>query len=124
MRIAFVTSEAFPFVKTGGLADVSYSLPRALARRGHDVRIIMPRYYRVDKGLYGLRQVGAPLGVPLGSGEKWGAVYESRHIPGVPAVFIEHDDYFGRDRLTMTAIRPISTTPSASFFFHARSCSA
>ncbi len=99
MKIAFVTSEAFPFVKTGGLADVSYSLPRALARRGHDVRIIMPRYYRVDKGLYGLRQVGAPLGVPLGSGEKWGAVYESRHIPGVPAVFIEHDDYFGRDRL-------------------------
>jgi len=48
MKIAFVTSEAFPFVKTGGLADVSYSLPRALARRGHDVRMIMPRYYRVD----------------------------------------------------------------------------
>ncbi|HYW93491.1 MAG TPA: glycogen synthase GlgA [Gammaproteobacteria bacterium] len=44
MRILFVTSEAEPLMKTGGLADVSAQLPAALAGLGHDVRILMPAY--------------------------------------------------------------------------------
>ncbi len=99
MNIAFITSECYPFAKTGGLADVSYSLPRALAERGHDVRVFMPRYYAVDKEKFHLEMTGTPLGVPFGSGEKWAAVFESSHIPGVPVYFIEHDMYFGRDGL-------------------------
>ncbi len=99
MKIAFITSEAYPFAKTGGLADVSNALPAALARRGHDVRIFMPRYYVVDRERFGLSIVGGPLGVPLGDGEKWAAILESRHIPGITAYFIEHDFYFGRDGL-------------------------
>jgi starch synthase len=99
MKIAFATSEAYPFAKTGGLADVSNALPAALARRGHDVRIFMPRYYVVDRERFGLKMVGDPLGVPLGVGEKWAAILESRHIPDVPVYFIEHDQYFGRDGL-------------------------
>lgn len=46
MRVLFVTSEAYPLAKTGGLADVSRSLPMALATRGIDVRILMPAYPR------------------------------------------------------------------------------
>jgi len=99
MNIAFVTSEAYPFAKTGGLADVSNALPRALARQGHDVRIFMPRYYVVDQKKYSLKLTGSPLGVPLGSGEKWCALYESSFISGVTTCFIEHDHYFGRDGL-------------------------
>ncbi|HPA70818.1 MAG TPA: glycogen synthase [Spirochaetota bacterium] len=99
MRIAFITPEAYPFVKTGGLADVAHSLPRAMARLGHDVRLVIPRYYRVDKERFGLKLVPPPLGVPLGSGEKWAAVYESRFVAEVPAYFIEHDNFFGRDGL-------------------------
>ncbi len=99
MKIAFATSEAYPFAKTGGLADVSVALPAALARRGHDVRIVMPRYYVVDRERFGLRVVGGPLGVPLDGGEKWAAILESLHIPEVPVYFIEHDAYFGRDGL-------------------------
>ncbi len=44
MRILHVASEAYPFIKTGGLADVCASLPRAQARLGHDVRVLIPAY--------------------------------------------------------------------------------
>lgn len=46
MRVLFVTSEAYPLAKTGGLADVSRALPMALTARGIDVRILMPAYPR------------------------------------------------------------------------------
>jgi starch synthase len=42
VRIACVIAEAYPFLKVGGLADVGGSLPRALARRGHDVDLVLP----------------------------------------------------------------------------------
>ena len=45
MNILFATSEVFPLIKTGGLADVSASLPRALLQLKQDVRIIVPAYH-------------------------------------------------------------------------------
>ena len=42
--VAFIGSECYPFVKTGGLGDVMYALPRALARQNCDVKVILPRY--------------------------------------------------------------------------------
>src|SRR3954471_7577552 len=44
LAVAFVTSEMTPFMKTGGLADVSAALPRALVRLGHRVMVFLPRY--------------------------------------------------------------------------------
>ena len=44
MKVAFIGSECYPFIKTGGLGDVMYALPRALLRQGCEVRVILPCY--------------------------------------------------------------------------------
>ena len=49
MKILYVTSEASPFCKTGGLADVAGSLPPALAANGDDVAVILPLYGQIGK---------------------------------------------------------------------------
>ncbi|HET8707841.1 MAG TPA: glycogen/starch synthase, partial [Pseudomonadales bacterium] len=47
MRVLFASSEVYPLIKTGGLADVSASLPAALSTMGVDIRIILPGYREV-----------------------------------------------------------------------------
>ena len=51
MRIAILTSEAVPFAKTGGLADVSGALPKALVEQGVDAKLILPLYDQIDRAL-------------------------------------------------------------------------
>jgi starch synthase len=62
-RVLFVTSEALPYFKSGGLADVSRSLPDALVSRGHDVRIFHPYYSFMERSKFRLREAGG-LAVP------------------------------------------------------------
>jgi len=98
-KVLFVASEVVPFAKTGGLADVAGALPKALAKRGHEVIVVMPRYYSIDKGK--LQHVPGELGVPMGSmGELWAGVYESL-LPGsdVKIYFIDYEHFFGRGGL-------------------------
>ena len=101
LNILIAASEVVPFAKSGGLADVAGALPKALRDLGHDVRIVMPRYYIVDKEKYGLKPLEGSLGVPMGSmGEAWAGVFEAV-LPGsdVPVYFIEHEGFFGRKGL-------------------------
>ncbi|HEY5975203.1 MAG TPA: glycogen synthase GlgA [Geobacteraceae bacterium] len=98
LKILMAASEAVPFAKEGGLADVVGALPRYLAKLGHDVRVVMPRYYQVDCELLDLALLPGVLTVPMGSaGNLYGGVYEGR-LPGsdVPVYFIEHEGLFGR----------------------------
>ncbi|MBD3800342.1 MAG: glycogen/starch synthase, partial [Campylobacterales bacterium] len=100
-NILLAASEVVPFAKSGGLADVAGALPKALRALGHDVRVVMPRYYIVDIEKYKLKKLDGPLGVPMGSmGEAWAAVYEGV-LPGsdVPVYFIDHEGFFGRKGL-------------------------
>lgn len=99
LNILMAASEAAPLAKEGGLGDVVGVLPKFLKSMGHDVRLVMPRYYKIDKQKYGLKMIGGSLGVPMGIiGTMWCAVYEGR-LPGsdVSVYFIEHEDFFGRD---------------------------
>lgn len=101
LNILIAASEVDPFAKSGGLADVIGALPKRLHSLGHDVRVVMPRYYIIDKQRYNLKLLEGSLGVPMGSmGEIWAAVYEGV-LPNsdVPIYFIEHEDFFGRKGL-------------------------
>lgn len=105
MRILMITSEAVPFAKTGGLADVVSALSAALKKLGHDVRIVMPRYYRIDKRT--LRPIPGAMGVTIGSREYWTEVFESTlDDSNVPVYFVDHEESFGRDGLYGSAFEP------------------
>lgn len=90
-KILFVTSEAYPLVKTGGLADVSGGLPVALKQLGHDVRILIPGYAEaLDAGvLHPLQLPGGHMSPALRHGI----------LPGsdVEVYGLMQPDYFGRD---------------------------
>jgi len=105
LKVLMITSEVVPFAKAGGLGDMVAALAAELARQGHDVRIVLPRYYSVDIGL--MQRIGGPLGVPLGSGEEWCAVYASR-LPDseVPVYFLGNDELYGRDGIYGTRAEP------------------
>jgi starch synthase len=101
LNILIVASEAVPFIKVGGLADVVGALTKELDRMGHNVKLVLPRYYDIDKSKWDLKPIGGPIGVPMGIiGEMWGGVYEGK-VPECNAsvYFIEYDQYFGRKGL-------------------------
>ena len=92
-----VASESVPFAKTGGLADVLGALPRALARLGHTVDVVIPRYRSVPEG-----DPLAALSVRVGGTLRVAGV-SARVDGGVRTVFIEEAAYFDRDHLYGTA---------------------
>ncbi|MFP4331987.1 MAG: glycogen synthase [Campylobacterales bacterium] len=99
LKILFSASECVPYAKTGGLADVVGTLPKYLKKLGHDVRVVMPRYYNVDRSK--LKKLDEPLGVPMGIiGELWCGVFEG-FLPDsdVPVYFIDYERYYGRESL-------------------------
>ncbi len=118
MKILIVSPEVVPFAKTGGLADVAGSLPKALAKQRHDVRIVMPRYRVVDASKFGLTRLMPELDVALGSARYGGAV-DSSTMPGtnIPVYFIVNDGFFDRDELYVLEGKDYPDNPLRFAFF-------
>ncbi len=101
MTIVFVSSEAQPFSKTGGLADVSGSLTKALAELGHNVHLFTPLYKSVDRETHKIPKRGKAVQVPISSRTVNGNVLSIKK-GRLSTHFIEHDGYFGRDNIYST----------------------
>src|SRR5215207_9438273 len=94
MRIAILTSEAVPFAKTGGLADVSGALPKALSEQDVDTKLILPLYDQIDRALL---NGGSVENVRV----EWrGQVHSLRFwysdAAGAPAYLLEAPQFFAR----------------------------
>jgi starch synthase len=121
MRVLFAASEVAPFAKTGGLADVAGALPRALARLGVDVRVVLPRYREVDTGRRPVTDTGLVLEVPMSGRSETARVLEAK-LPGhggpdVPAYLLEADRYYDRDGLYGVAGRDYEDNAERFVFF-------
>ena len=100
MNILLATSEAVPFAKTGGLADVCGALPVELARLGHQAAVILPAYRQTRYCGQPIEPLGIDFIVPIGSKMVAGHLLRST-MPGgnVPVYLVEQDQYFDRDEL-------------------------
>jgi starch synthase len=94
------TSEAVPFAKTGGLADVCGALPVELAKLGHHPTLILPLYRQATYGNQPIEDLGVSFIVPIGSKMVTGHLARSR-LPGsdVPVYLVRQDEYFDREQL-------------------------
>lgn len=96
MEILFVTTELAPYVKVGGLADVSAALPKTLKALGHRVTIVMPRYAAFeDSGLLMARRL-TPLKLTLGEQTHEVTVYDGRLSSQVELALVDAPGLFDR----------------------------
>ncbi|MGC8811179.1 MAG: glycogen synthase, partial [bacterium] len=107
MRILFASPEAVPFVKTGGLGDVSGALPRALAKLGAEVFLILPKYRQVEEKKFSLKKTGQIVKVLLGGKTEVGEIWTTELAPNCQVLFVQQDKYYDRDYLY--------TTPSGDY---------
>lgn len=101
MKILFVSSEIAPFAKTGGLGEISETLPVALKSQGQQICLFMPLYKKV-KEQFKLEQIDCSLDIPLGPLTKTAKLRKGYLREDIEIYFIENDEFFDRDYLYNT----------------------
>lgn len=94
LKVLIAGSEAVPFIKTGGLADVVDAVSRGLAARGHDVTMILPKYRDLKTAGVELENMGT-VSVPIGDRVETANVLVGRR-DGVRVVLLEHPEFYER----------------------------
>ncbi len=97
-KILFAASEALPYVSSGGLADVVYSLPKALAAAGEDVRVILPLYDKIGKQYRDTMTFLGSINVSLGWRNQYCGVFTAT-LDGITYYFVDNEYYFRRGNL-------------------------
>ncbi len=95
MKILYVSSEISPFAKTGGLADVSQALPKAIKAHGHDIRAVMPKYLTISDQDQAMERA-MPFTVQMQNGLHEAVLWQAEN-ESVPTYFVENDAYFNRE---------------------------
>lgn len=98
MKILFITSECAPFSKSGGLADVAFSLPPALKKLGHEVEIVTPYYKCVKQRFADEITLKKETTVNLRGTDVYCGILRGE-LDGVPIYFLDNEDLFLRDKL-------------------------
>ena len=95
-KVLFVSFESLPFVKTGGLADVVYALPKALDKEQFEVRVVMPMFKTIKEKYYEGMKYLDHIYVNSGYINEEANIY-SYINEGIEYLFIENDTFFFRD---------------------------
>lgn len=95
MKLYFVTSEAAPFIKTGGLADVAASLPKALAELGHDIRVVLPLYSTIPLEYRNQFEFVKQFHLQMPRMNQYVGIFRYQ-ADGVTYYFIDNEHYFAR----------------------------
>ncbi|WP_146392026.1 glycogen synthase GlgA [Allorhodopirellula solitaria] len=101
MNIVYLTTEAVPFAKTGGLADVCGKLPSVVAQSGHDCAVIMPAFDSIVRSGMPLEQTDMSFAIEMPGDRIVGGRVLRSHLPGgdVPVYFVDQPQYFSRPSL-------------------------
>ena len=92
-KILFVSSEAVPYVKTGGLADVVGSLPKYFDKKEYDVRVVIPKYACMDRSFLPNLKFLCHFYVNLNWRRQYVGIFESEYH-GVHFYFVDNEFYF------------------------------
>ena len=97
MNIIMISSEVFPFAKTGGLGDVVPQLSEALSGIGHDVKILMPLYGSIDRSV--LTRLPSSLTVQIAGVNYSAGLYRKELTGGSTVYFLDYEPFYGRSNI-------------------------
>lgn len=97
MKILMVSSEMEPFARTGGLGDVLEALPEQLAKRGHEVSVVLPFYRSIrENASFKITKTGVVISVRIGSKKIDAEILTCKTKAGLQIFFVRCDEYFDR----------------------------
>src|SRR5229473_143877 len=98
-KILMVATEAVPFAKEGGVADVIGSLPKELAALGHEVYIFLPRYGSIDLTRWPLQHTGVVRALSMAGVDQTVSILQTT-LPDSPVIvyLLDNEEFFGRHR--------------------------